>query len=148
MPLARLADHARGRRGFVVTIETRCDEACALAGRGLLLDGPDDDDTKAELSRTGRAETGPGGHERCERPLRVDAAAAEEHIAVASSLDPDWDIAWHGVDVAKQDDDASGVGCADFADGIARFIHERAIVASRPHLPNQPVAGLSLVPRP
>ena len=110
--------------------------------------GPDDDDTKAELSSPGRAETGPGGHERCERPLRVDTATAEEHLAVASSLDPDWDIAWHGVDVAEQDDDASSVGCADFADGIARFIHECAIVASRPHLPNQPVAGLSLVPRP
>ncbi len=70
-------------------------------------------------------EGGPGadgrdGH-RTQRPLRVDAATAPQHVALVGFLDANRDVTRHGVDVGSEQDAVIGWR-ADVADLVERHL--------------------------
>jgi hypothetical protein len=127
MPLTRFANHARDGSRFVAPIESRGNETRPLTRRHFLFNGADDDNARVAPADPGLVETADRGDECRKRPFRVDAPAAEEHLAAGSSLDADRYVAGYRIDVAEEDDDVFRLRSTHFSNGVSRVVNERAV---------------------
>ena len=145
--------HAAGI-GSRRAVEARRDEPRALAGRRFFFDGADHDDAESPASRAADAEPRGAGDERRERAFGIDAAAAEQHVAICAEASmrtgmlPGTVSMWPSSTIVR-----GGGRIAQLADGVARLVHERAIVAggrasARRATPMPPLPGATATESP